>query len=543
MSRINQIKPRDRRSVRLKNREPGITAGAGARALALFILIGTPGTILWYAWWGRFYYHNRMAQAAAYAALVFLLFLNQRFFRRDLKSQGLRIDNLVQSLKLVAPVTLILAAAILFYGAWLQQWSFGQWPKIGLYLIWGTVQQYALQNMLLARGRTLSGRPAPAIVAAALIFALVHIPEPELVLFSFAGALAYCWVFSRVPNIYTLALSHSLLAVLLLVSTGHDYSIGRSGYRFGAYGGGVLVAGGYLGTGKPFIATVPGYEPGVPSLVKLFLPDGTFIRQWEAFPEYGFSANLAVGDLGSGSGDSIVTAPGPAPGHPAEIRVFDTEGVLRHGFRVPGIGNYGAYVAVGCGKIYVTPGPAPAQPPSILEFDAVGNLLRSWRPEVPELVSSIRAFPLAPASGGREKGCPEKLVLFGTPISVNPSTAFLMDPDDESIRPLASSEPTFGLNAAPFRRFPEVDAIITAPGPLRGYGPHVRIYDIHGKEIYSRVLYEGPSVCGSNVSAVDLDGDGDDELVLGEGVCRGVPPRVRIENFSGKLLYLWDAYP
>jgi hypothetical protein len=78
---------------------------------------------------------------------------------------------------------------------------------------------------------------------------------------------------------------------------------------------------------------------------------------------------------------------------------------------------------------------------------------------------------------------------------------------------------------------------------LRGYGPHVRIYDLGGNEIYSRLSHKDPSPCGSNVTAVDLDGDGNDELVLGEGVCRDSPARVRVEDFSGKLLYLWDAYP
>lgn len=522
---------------------PRTTGGTRERAASLAILICTPGFILWYAWWGRFCYHNRLTQGIAYGALALLLFLNHRLFRSDFKSQGFRFDNLKRSFKLVVPVTLLLAAAVLFYGAWLGWGHFDQWSKIWLYLGWGLVQQYALQNVLLARSRTLLGRPAAAVLAASCMFALVHLPAPELVLFCFVGAVAYCSIFSRVPNIYPLALAHSLLAVLLLVSTGGDFRIGKPGHRFGAYGGGVLVAGGYFGDGTPFVATVPGHDLGVPSVIKLFLPDGTFVRQWEAFPEYDFSANLAVGDLGSSEGDSIVAAPGPAPGNPAEIRVFDTKGETLHSFGIPGIGDYGAYVSVGCGRIYVTPGPAPARPPSILEFDERGNLLRKWHPEVPELVSSIRAFPLVPGSAGAGGGCPEKLVLFGTPVSVNPSTVFIMDPDDGSVRSLASSAPTYGLNAAPFGRSPEIPAIITAPGPLRGYGPHVRVYDLGGKEIYSRVAYEDPSACGSNVGAVDLDGDGNDEMVLGDGTCRGGPSRVRIEDFSGKLLYLWDAYP
>jgi len=514
-----------------------------AEAAALFILICTPGVILWYAWWGRFYYHSWLTQYIVYAALALLLLLNQKLFRRDFRSQGFRLDNLVQSLKLVVPITVILAAFILCYGAWLQRWHVDRWPKIWLYLGWGLVQQYALQNILLARSRTLLGDSTAAVLVSSAIFALVHIPTLELVLFCFVGGVIYCWIFGRIRNIYSLALSHSLLAVLLLVSTGNDFRIGNSGHRFGAYGGGVLVAGGHFADGEPFIATIPGPDRGVPSLVKLFLPDGTFVRQWEAFPEYGFSANLTVGNLGPGTGDSIVAAPGPAPGNRAEIRVFDTEGELQHSFEVSGTKDYGAYVAVGCGKIYVTPGPAPEQPPAVLEFDAAGNLLRAWHPEVLELVNSVRAFPLVAAAGARGNACPEKLVLFGTPISINPSTVYLMDPDDGSIQALAHSAPTYGLNAAPFRRSGDRESIVTAPGPLRGYGPHVRIYDTGGKEIYSRVPYENPSACGSNVAAVDLDGDGNDEIVFGAGVCQGAPSRVRIEDFSGKLLYLWDAYP
>lgn len=524
---------------------PGPESGGGAReaALSLGILLATPGIVLWYVWWGRFQYRSWLMQGTAYLALLALLAANQWLFGGGLRRQGFRLDNLRASARLVLPATLALAVAVLGYGWWRGQWHPGQWSKIGIYLVWGLLQQYALQNLLLARSRSLLRHTPAAILAASAIFSLMHLPVPELVVFSFLGAALWCWAFSRVPNLWTLGLSHACLGVLLLVSTGQGFKIGTPGFQYDAYGGGVLVAGGHFEDGAPFVATLPGHDEDAASRVRIFSPEGALIREWTAFSEWGFSGNLAVGDLGFPTGDAVAVAPGPGPGNPGTVRIFSTDGLLRADIRVPGGDAFGAYVAIGCGKVYVTPGPAPGEAARVLEYDGSGNLLRQWRPAGLGLSNSVRAFPVGSVAVGGGPPCPERIALYGTPIAANPSTLFLMDPGDGTVRRLAGAATTFGLNAAQFGRRPDPPGVITAPGPLLGYGAHVRIYDARGGEVFGRVMYPDPDPCGSNVSALDVDGDGRDEMLLGEGVCRDAPATVRIFDSSGALLYRWDAYP
>ncbi len=48
------------------------------------------------------------------------------------------------------------------------------------------------------------------------MFASLHLPNPFLSAVTFAGALAWCWIYSRYPNILPLALSHAVLTAAIL---------------------------------------------------------------------------------------------------------------------------------------------------------------------------------------------------------------------------------------------------------------------------------------------------------------------------------------
>jgi membrane protease YdiL (CAAX protease family) len=88
-------------------------------------------------------------------------------------------------------------------------------PSLVPLIAWGGAQQWLLQTMVLREARRLVS-PWPAVVAAAALFALVHSPNPFLMVTTFAGAIGWCAIFARFPNIVPLALSHALgtLAVL-----------------------------------------------------------------------------------------------------------------------------------------------------------------------------------------------------------------------------------------------------------------------------------------------------------------------------------------
>jgi membrane protease YdiL (CAAX protease family) len=86
-----------------------------------------------------------------------------------------------------------------------------------LYLIvWGGGQQWALQTVVLREAERVTRRGA--FVLAALIFATLHLPNPFLTTVTAIGALSWCWIYARHPNIIPLAISHAASTVVILLS-------------------------------------------------------------------------------------------------------------------------------------------------------------------------------------------------------------------------------------------------------------------------------------------------------------------------------------
>jgi hypothetical protein len=96
---------------------------------------------------------------------------------------------------------------------------------LAVLLPWGTAQQWVLQTVVLREARGLTS-PKKAIVVAAALFAVVHAPNPLLMMMTFAGALGWCAIFGRHPNILPLGVSHAIATLALLYGfddtlTGH----------------------------------------------------------------------------------------------------------------------------------------------------------------------------------------------------------------------------------------------------------------------------------------------------------------------------------
>ena len=515
------------------------TSTANQKVVAFLSLLTASVLIFAYLWWGRFQYFHGAYLTGVQIGIVMLIVGNHWYFSDRLSELGIRIDNLAEALRQVLPVTGLVMLGVLLAAALGGEYRLERWGDLLIYLPWALIQQHGLQNFLFRRFQTATSHLGVALVSAAVLFALFHLPNLPLVAATLLGGALWCWMFRRVPNLFAVALSHALLAALVLVffkfGLFQQFQIGRPGQRYEAFGDGVVVASGHDATGAGFIATLPGHDRGRTPLVRLFSPDGSLLGEWVAFEGQEFSGNLAVGDLGYQAGDEIVVTPGPAPGNPSLVRVFNTSGERLLEFEVAS-GGYGAGVAVANNSIVVTPGPAPGHPAEVMEYSGEGKLIRSWSFGELEFQNSIRALVLEDDQEG------SAVVLWGTPIPTNPSRILLFQEPSQSFLRWDTYGTTYGLSVSSIRLADDSRALVTLPGPLGGYQANLKVFDRLGRELYNFLAYEDPAACGGNLSTIDLNGDGRDEVVVGEGICPGRRPTVRIMDLDGRLLHQWDAY-
>ena len=81
--------------------------------------------------------------------------------------------------------------------------------------LWGGAQQWVLQTVVLRESQRATSRTA-GIYIAALLFAIVHLPNPFLAAVTGAAAIVWCHIYDRYPTILPLALSHALGTLAIL---------------------------------------------------------------------------------------------------------------------------------------------------------------------------------------------------------------------------------------------------------------------------------------------------------------------------------------
>jgi membrane protease YdiL (CAAX protease family) len=132
--------------------------------------------------------------------------------RIPLQRAGLRIDNLA------AVAGWYGAAAVLYAGGVLALYRDSlrplpeAWPgaaKVGGLLLWALLQQFCLLSFMLNRMRAILGRDLPAALTTAILFSLLHLPNPFLTLYTLGGGLILALVFLRRPSLPAAALAHA----------------------------------------------------------------------------------------------------------------------------------------------------------------------------------------------------------------------------------------------------------------------------------------------------------------------------------------------
>ncbi len=153
-----------------------------------------------------------LAAAAGTAAIASTIFHNDR-----LSDIGLRFDNFLAALQLVALPTLVVALVIVAIGAGSGSLHFGKriLPlKLSRYL-WPFFQQYLMLGFLNQRLQDVLGKGRSSLVVTAIIFAGMHAPNPTLMFATFLGGLIWTWTFQRQPDLFATTISHVVLGAVL----------------------------------------------------------------------------------------------------------------------------------------------------------------------------------------------------------------------------------------------------------------------------------------------------------------------------------------
>lgn len=136
--------------------------------------------------------------------------------RAWLRTWGFRRDNLAVAMWPCAAILVVGTGGLLAYGYVLGRlplpWHF--YVLLALYPLWGLVQQFLLQALLVRNLRAFIAPRGLRIAAAAVLFGLTHVPDLPLVgLTILAGA---CWavLYEWHPNLYPLAVCHGWLGGL-----------------------------------------------------------------------------------------------------------------------------------------------------------------------------------------------------------------------------------------------------------------------------------------------------------------------------------------
>jgi hypothetical protein len=138
------------------------------------------------------------------------------------KAMGFQTTNFLRSIWIVGAALCVAAsAAIVAQRMNTLLWPGGPLPFIHRYLgyaIGACIQQVLLQDFFLLRLLRLMRGSGAAIVAAAALFSLAHLPNPILTVMTLFWGLAAGAVFLRYRNLYTLAIAHTILGIAIAMT-------------------------------------------------------------------------------------------------------------------------------------------------------------------------------------------------------------------------------------------------------------------------------------------------------------------------------------
>lgn len=163
--------------------------------------------------------HSLLIGAIPLGLALALILLSQRARGERARDTGWRMDNFIRALRSLALPMLVVAVLLIITG-WLSKGFRADklylWQWLAWLPAWALIQQYALQGFINRRAQVLCGRGMGSILLVGCVFAVLHLPNPWLSCATFVGGLIWGYVYQRHPNLPALAISHTLMSLLLV---------------------------------------------------------------------------------------------------------------------------------------------------------------------------------------------------------------------------------------------------------------------------------------------------------------------------------------
>ncbi|HEY8223688.1 MAG TPA: CPBP family glutamic-type intramembrane protease [Pyrinomonadaceae bacterium] len=193
-----------------------------AKALALAEIFSIVVSCLIAEWvFLSFFSRHRWLVIVPLILAVIFMILSHRAYNESTQMIGFRVDNFLSAVRLLLWPTLLAVIVILVVGWFLAGppvLSRLLRPRLLLLPGWALLQQYALQGYINRRTQVAFGKGAVSICVVAVVFALLHLPNPVLTFITFIAALVWAAIYQREANLFALAASHTVASISLALA-------------------------------------------------------------------------------------------------------------------------------------------------------------------------------------------------------------------------------------------------------------------------------------------------------------------------------------